>query len=404
VLPYPNISIEGYLLIRKIGEGGFGEVWMAKSETTGAWKALKWISRASHRHLDQELDALKRYSTAISGARSPHLVPIEHVRLLDEALIYVMPLADGFDDLTPDDPEWEPVTLSAIMARHKGGGTWLSLDEIKRVIDALLQGASVVADAGLQHRDIKPENVLLIGGEAGLGDFGLATEDMTQVSMRGTPHYSAPSWYFESGGNADQWGIAILLYQLLTGNAPDKIGKPKYQVPAMGMGAISQQQMDEWNRLQSLVNRATSEVSRERFQGLDAFRNALLGASTSEHQKKQRRLLYSSLAIILVIGLTVSIFLNFWITRPGTVILHLPTSRSHSQNSAGTESRKSGPPAILNQTNEPHILSQEDVEQMNAYTSSMAKKSIDAALKAINSSDAGLTKPSPQPIQDSAPK
>lgn len=289
------------MLIRKIGEGGFGEVWLAKSETTGAWKALKWISRASHRHLNQELEALKRYSTAISGARSPHLVPIEHVRLLDEALIYVMPLADGFDELTPDDPEWEPVTLSAIMARHAGSGTWLSLDEVKRVIDGVLQGASVVADAGLQHRDIKPENVLFIGGEAALGDFGLAADDMTQVSMRGTPHHSAPSWYFESGGNADQWGIAILLYQLLTGNSPDKIGKPKYQVPSSGMGALSQQQKDEWNRLQSLVNRATSEVPSERFQGFESFSKALHGAAIEVPRKRIRLRSYAIGSVIALV-------------------------------------------------------------------------------------------------------
>jgi len=275
--------VDGYSLIRKIGEGGFGEVWLSKSETTGAWKALKWISKASHRHLEQELAALSRYSKAISGARSPHLVPIEHVRLLDEALIYVMPLADGFDGLDPEDPAWEPVTLSAIMARHTDSGSWFSLDEIKLFFDGVLQGASLVAQAGLQHRDIKPENVLFIGGEPALGDFGMATDDMTQVSMRGTPHHVAPSWYFESGGNSDQWGVAVLLYQLLTGNSPDKMGKPKYHKPTVGMGPLSQEQQNEWKRLQSLVNRATSEVPGERFQGFEAFRQALLNTSEIKH-------------------------------------------------------------------------------------------------------------------------
>jgi serine/threonine protein kinase len=398
--PQSGSSVDGYSLIRKIGEGGFGEVWLSKSETTGAWKALKWISKASHRHLEQELDALSRYAKAISGARSPHLVPIEHVRLLDEALIYVMPLADGFDELNPDDPEWEPVTLSAIMARHTGAGSWFSLDEIKTVIAGVLQGASLVAQAGLQHRDIKPENVLFIGGEPALGDFGMATDDMTQVSMRGTPHHVAPSWYFESRGNSDQWGAAVLLYQLLTGNSPDKIGKPKYHKPAVGMGSLSPEQQNEWKRLQSLVNRATSEVPSERFQGFDAFKKALIGEIAPAEQRSGKRVLPLIGALFLVLFLIVYFWKHPWLKHPSTFAVAIPSSNSSTKRSAG----KNEMPAILNQTNQPHNLSPEDVEQINQNNSSKAQDATDVAIKSLQETLDRLSNSKRTPVPDPTPK
>lgn len=293
--PLTGSSLDGYSLIKKIGEGGFGEVWLSKSDATGAWKALKWISKSSVRHLDQELSALSRYFNAVRGIRSTHLVPIEHVRLLDEALIYVMPLADGFEGLPPEDLNWKPMTLRGVMERHFSDGTWFGLDEIKKLIVGVLKGASLIAEAGMQHRDIKPENILFIAGEPALADFGLVAEDMTVVSMRGTPWHMAPSWYLENGGNADLWCSAILLYQLLTGNAPDKIGKPKYLRPAAGMGDLKGESLREWKRLHQLIFRATSESPKERFLGAEAFYKAIESDGREESVKPSTRLILTSL-------------------------------------------------------------------------------------------------------------
>jgi len=369
MFPSPGSSIEGYLLVRKIGEGGFGEVWLVKSETTGAWKALKWISKASHRHLDQELGAISRYSQAISSRRSSHLLPIEHVRLLEDGLVYVMPLADGFDGLSPEDENWEPVTLAGIMARHRLNQSWLTLGEIKGVIDGVLEGAAIIAETELQHRDIKPENIIFIGGDPALGDFGLATEDVTQVSMRGTPHHAAPSWYLETGGNSDQWGVAILLYQLLTGNSADKIGKPKYLQPEKDMGDLTKAERDEWNRLQSLVNRATSEVPRERFIGAEAFRKAIFttphGTPSSEPEHPLRRkngkhlLVVAGVAIIAL--LASSSFIRRWgsISHPSSV-QNISTSRTPAQTDTQSDSTE---PRWRKEAS--HIYSRAEVEQIN---------------------------------------
>jgi len=397
--PSPGLSLEGYSLIRKIGEGGFGEVWLSKSETTGAWKALKWISRSSHRHLEQELGALSRYSQAISGKRSHHLLPIEHIRLLEDALIYVMPLADGFDGLSPHDSGWEPVSLSGIIARHRSHDSWFSLDEVKMIIDGVVQGAGLIGEAGLQHRDIKPENVIFIEGLPALGDFGLATEDMTQVSMRGTPHHAAPSWYLESSGNSDQWGVAILLYQLLTGNSPDKMGRPKYLKPAEGMVLNGEGESSEWNRLQSLVNRATSEVAGERFQGFEAFRKGLLGEA-SRPIPQSKGLKFS----LVVAGLFLAVLGAFLLLKGGVkrpdvgFVVTQPAVTPQKPQGASTP-LPDEPPLILQQKDKPHVLSQQDVEQMNRYTSKRASKAAESAVNSLAKALEGL----PQPVKKDNP-
>jgi len=275
--PVAGSSLDGYELIRKIGAGGFGEVWLARSEATGAWKALKWISADSTRHFEQEVSSLRTFLQAISSIRSPHLVPIDHVRISEQGLAYVMPLADGADNISPEDPAWEPQTVALYLSRHREAGTWFSSSEIRQIIGGVLTGASAVADAGLVHRDIKPENVLIIDGQPCLADFGLSTNEGSIVSLRGTPQHTAPSWYVENGGNADQWGVAALLYVLLTGNSPDKIGRARFLWPPAGRESLTKEEQEEWSRLHQIVLRATSEAPTQRFLGLDAFHAAVTG-------------------------------------------------------------------------------------------------------------------------------
>jgi serine/threonine protein kinase len=252
------------------------------------------------------------------------------------------------------------------------------LDEVKKIIDGVIQGAGLIGEAGLQHRDIKPENVIFIEGMPALGDFGLATEDMTQVSMRGTPHHAAPSWYLESGGNSDQWGVAILLYQLLAGNSPDKMGRPKYLKPAEGMILNGEGEKSEWNRLQSLVNRATSEVAGERFQGFEAFRKGLLGGSTAKHARSGRRKVPFMIGGVLLIALAGFLLLK----TSWRIPLVAPKVASHRAEASPTATpaglisvpallaaHKKLPPPLPTRGKEDdvmHIYSAREINQMNS--------------------------------------
>jgi serine/threonine protein kinase len=371
--PTPGTVIQGYRLVRPIGFGGFGEVWLVRAEATGASKALKWIRGGSSRHLDQELGALRRYSQEVGNARSTHLVPIEHVSLIEDSMILVMPLADGTGE-DPADPSWTPVTLRALMDRHGRSGNWFTLDEIKQMMGGVLTGAAWLSEKGLQHRDIKPENILFLGGEPTLADFGLVAEDQTLVSMRGTPHHAAPSWYLESGGNADQWGCAIILYQLLTGNAPDKIAKPKYLRPAPGMGELTGLDLVDWKRLHHLVLRSTSEDPGERFQGLEAFRKALESSPVAYPPKPRRKLLALAAGAFLLIPVAAIFMIG---KKPSIPSREQELQKPQARLPIGSATPR---PAWMDRPQ--HIYSQEEVERINGMVLSGDKEGMKKLIEA----------------------
>ena len=254
----------GYRLLRPIGAGGFGEVWLCRSGETGDWRALKIIRADAGSALAKEFEALNRYRRAAGQLKGAPLMPVEHAELRPEGLFYLMPLADGVDPaLDPDAPGWRPLTLAALLERRRGARTWFTSAEVAALLCPLLQGLQALSDAGLVHRDVKPDNILFLGGRPHLADISLVTDDRTQVTRIGTPGYATPSWY--AGGHADMYGAAATLYTLLTGNAPDKMGRAAFRWPPQGERSLSPIERKEWLRLHSVIRRAVEEKPHERF-------------------------------------------------------------------------------------------------------------------------------------------
>ena len=89
--------LDGYRVLRRIGAGGFGEVWLCRSEALGDLRALKFVKTSDAEHLNKEFEALSRYRAAAGQLRSPAIMPIEHANMRKDGLFYIMPLADGAD-------------------------------------------------------------------------------------------------------------------------------------------------------------------------------------------------------------------------------------------------------------------------------------------------------------------
>ena len=268
----PDLVLDGYRLIREIGRGGFGEVWLCRLEATGEYKALKFLSATNADHLERELEALIRYRAVVAQVQSSNLVSIEHVNRMAAGLFYTMPLADDPEGRLPNDPEWQPETLDSLIQRRKVAPMWFSAEEIRTIILPLLDAAQRLSDAGIVHRDIKPENILFIGGAPCLGDVSLLTADAATLTRRGTPGYAAPSWYMESNGNPDMWGIATTFFSLVTGNAPDKVGRAAFLWPPQGEKSVNR---EVWKEFHRIILRATHENPTERFMRFDAMAEAL---------------------------------------------------------------------------------------------------------------------------------
>ncbi len=170
----------GYELVRKLGSGGYGEVWEAEAPG-GIKKALKFVyGYHDEKRAIAELKALDR----IKEARHPFLLSLERIEIHNSQLIVVSELAekslaDVFDECTENG-------LSGIPRDELLGYMRDSAD----ALDYLSEKFS------LQHLDIKPENLLIIAGHAKVADFGLVKDlhDASQSLMSGmTPAYAAPN-------------------------------------------------------------------------------------------------------------------------------------------------------------------------------------------------------------------
>ena len=301
----PGESLDGYRVIRLIGSGGFGAVWLCQSEALGDLRALKFIPAIDPGRIEKEFDALCRYRTAAGQLRSPSIMPIEHVNRRIDGLFYIMPLADGFGAADPMDAAWCPLTMAAGIEGRRGEPTWFTSEEIKGYITPILQALQLLSDAGLVHRDVKPDNILFLNGMPCLGDISLLGEDSHQITRRGTPGYSAPSWFVESGGHPDMFGAATTLYSLLTGNPPDKMGRTAFRWPSQGENSLPAPEKQEWQRIHRIIRRAVDERPAERFQDFTTFAQTLeTGIGGQKPGVSKRGLFFAAtgLVILLVAG------------------------------------------------------------------------------------------------------
>lgn len=275
----PGTILDGYCLIHPIGRGGFGVVWLCQVEATGEYRALKYLPSSDLARLERELAALIRYRTEATRIQSPNLLPIEHVNRTDDGLFYSMPLADGLDVCAPCSSEWRPKILAALIRGRRNAASWFSAHEIQETLIPLAKAAQALSEAGVAHRDIKPENILFVEGRPCLGDISLLTDGGNVTIQSGTPGYISPRWYLESGGNPDQWGLAVTLYSMTTGNPPDKLGRASFLWPPQGEKSVERR---IWNKFHRIIFRGTAEDPVNRFPDLNAFADALADATVKK--------------------------------------------------------------------------------------------------------------------------
>ena len=125
---------ESYTIIKKIGEGGFGTVYLAKNRD-GCFCALKEIhnpNKDSH-----EARSLKLYANALKDLSIDGIVSIEDIFQNGQKLYYTMPLADGVKNVPPEDGDWRPKTLDWAIEQKRKSESWFSKDEILKIFSQL---------------------------------------------------------------------------------------------------------------------------------------------------------------------------------------------------------------------------------------------------------------------------
>ena len=200
--------LPGYRLEKRIGSGGYGDVWKAIAPG-GLPKAIKII------HGEVDGDRAVRELRSLDRAKSlnhPFLLSIERIEIVDRHLLMVTELADA--------------TLRDRFEQCRAEGLpGIPRDELFDYMREAADALDYLFDChSLQHLDIKPENLLLRAKHVKVADFGLLKnlqESCASLVSGMTPKYSVPE-LFEGrpGRHSDQYSLAIVFHEMVSGGLP----------------------------------------------------------------------------------------------------------------------------------------------------------------------------------------
>ncbi len=198
-------QIGPYTLIRRIGRGGFGEVWLA--ERRSQFFSKKLAIKLPH---DDQVD-LKTIGMEAAlweqASGHPNVLPIIDADVYDGQIVIASEYADG----------------GSLADRVKNHGRPVKEQSIKLVI-GVLNGLEFLHERKIIHRDVKPQNILIQGDTPRLADFGISRAMQTTANssiVAGTDAYMSPeSFEGKRSPQTDIWSVGVLLFELINGSLP----------------------------------------------------------------------------------------------------------------------------------------------------------------------------------------
>ncbi len=207
----PGAVVGDYRIIRRLGAGGMGQVYLAHEQKLDRYVALK-VLLPEYARDDSMVARLDREAKSAARLSHPHIV---HV--------YAAGISQGLPYIAMEYVEGQ--TLADIL-RKRG---YLDWREALHICSQVAKALDCAHRAGIIHRDIKPGNILVDkSGHIRVSDFGLAklefakTQLTTSNAYLGTPQYMSPE-HCGTGPLApgsDLFSLGITLYQMLTGTLP----------------------------------------------------------------------------------------------------------------------------------------------------------------------------------------
>ncbi len=203
-----------YSLVREVGRGGMGAVWLAHDEALGRDVALKRIGMVPGADTT-DLARAEREARLAARLSHPHVVAVFNLVVDDDAQWLVMEYVEG--------------TTMSQLVREEGP---LTPDQAAPLLWQAADGLVAAHQAGIVHRDVKPSNILVDRRRrVKITDFGIAhvTADpsLTQTGLvTGSPAYLAPEVAAGQRGDAsaDVWSLGATVFHMLSGRPPYDMG------------------------------------------------------------------------------------------------------------------------------------------------------------------------------------
>ncbi|WP_082984254.1 serine/threonine-protein kinase [Mycobacterium sp. 1465703.0] len=209
----------GYMIVRPLGSGGMGEVYLADHPRLPRQNALKVLPADVSADADYRARFIREADLA-SKLWHPHIVAVHDRGEFNGQLWISMDYVDGLDG-------------AQLLANRYPDG--MPVEQVVRIVIAVASALDYAHKQGLLHRDVKPANIMLTHPDGDdddqrvlLADFGIARNvddisGLTATNMAvGTVAYAAPEQLMGENldGRADQYALAATVYHLLTGRQP----------------------------------------------------------------------------------------------------------------------------------------------------------------------------------------
>ncbi|MGB0068211.1 MAG: protein kinase [Isosphaeraceae bacterium] len=277
-------TVPGYQLQRLLGQGGMGKVYLAQQQALKRLVCVKVLSIPEGGDADLCRAMFAREAELLASVSHPHILSV-------------------FDFGTTADLNLPFLVTEYIeegdLRRRMSKGHAMPIDRVRLILAQVGKALEFLHSRGIIHRDLKPENILTpTEAECKVGDFGLAVmQDKAGLLTRsirglGTPGYVSPEQQYglKIDERTDQYSLAALTYELLTGRRP--LGQ--FLPP-------SRHNVQLPRELDLAILRGLAEEPRDRYPSVGAFLTAFEQSLTSSPRRGlDRRPAVTGLLIILL--------------------------------------------------------------------------------------------------------
>ncbi len=287
-------TVPNYLLLEKLGQGGMGEVFLARNKDNEL-VAIKLLVAPEDKKRKELLPRFEREMRLLVSLDHPNIVRVLDSGVANGRPFFVM--------------EYVP---RGNLREHMTPGLPFALQTVREILVGVLSGLKALEAKQIVHRDLKPENVL-VGEEGGvkITDFGISAAETevgqltSTAQILGTFDYMSPEQRarLPVDTRSDQFSLAVMVYELLTGKRPLGNFKPASEVNRQLHPVID-----------GVLARALREDPDDRYPCVSEFAEAILAGLDRKPQTSFRFVLGF---VVVAFVLALSLWVEFgWLGTP----------------------------------------------------------------------------------------